>query len=92
MSVRPAVLVAIVGSAFMGGYALVASSQSAASPRPTWEYQEVQLSSTASSLAVLNKLGAQGWELVNVVAGCTDDDNTYSTDDCRWWAYLKRRT
>jgi hypothetical protein len=51
--------------------------------RAAWEYREVGLSSTSPSEPKLNQLGAEGWELINVVAAC------YSTT-CSYWAYLKR--
>jgi hypothetical protein len=49
-----------------------------------WEYREVQLRANASSEPAFAKLGAEGWELVTVVAAC--EDGAY----CQWWAYFKR--
>ena len=40
----------------------------------TWEYQEVQLSAATVATPALNRLGAQGWELVGV---------TRSVSQCR---------
>lgn len=51
--------------------------------RAAWEYREVRLSSSAGSEPLLNRMGAEGWELVHVVAAC-------NPPDCLYWAYLKR--
>lgn len=75
----------VLASALLGAWAISARSQSAGAPGTAWEYQEVQLQSNQSSIPVLNKLGSQGWELVNVVAACQADEY------CQWWAYMKRR-
>jgi hypothetical protein len=68
---------------FSASYA-IAQSQGRP-PMPTWEYQEVRLGSS-SSLPTMNRLGAEGWELVSVVSAC---GSQYT--HCEWWAYFKRR-
>jgi hypothetical protein len=77
-------VIGVIASILLGAWAITARSQSAG-PGSAWEYQEIQLQSNQSSMPVLNKLGSQGWELVNVVAACQADEY------CQWWAYLKRR-
>jgi hypothetical protein len=49
-----------------------------------WEYREVQLNSSTSATPTLNKFGAEGWELVNVVSACS------GSGACGYWAYFKR--
>lgn len=57
-----------------------------------WEYAEIQLSQTESSLPKLNAAGAQGWELINVISACRDKGaGTYKDWSCEYWAYMKRR-
>ena len=52
----------------------------------TWEYQEVQLSAATVATPALNRLGAQGWELVGVTAACPN----VASGTCLYYAYLKR--
>jgi len=52
----------------------------------TWEYQEVQLSATSVATPALNRLGAQGWELVGVTAACP----SAASGTCLYYAYFKR--
>lgn len=58
-----------------------------------WEFAEVELSATQTATPTLNKYGAEGWELVNVVSGCiTGGNNTTGiSTSCRWYAYFKRQ-
>jgi hypothetical protein len=68
----------------------VAFSQQGRESSGRWQYAEVRLSGKSSSPRqpndpVLNRYGADGWELVNVVAACASDSW------CEWYAYFKRR-
>lgn len=58
-----------------------------------WKFVEVELSATQSAAPTLNKYGADGWELVNVVPGCVVSESgagVFSTK-CNWYAYFKRQ-
>lgn len=66
-------------------------------PRPArqvWEYKEIELDENAVATPVLNREGAQGWELINVISSCTmtslgsNFENPKSK--CRYFAYFKR--
>jgi hypothetical protein len=68
-----------------------------AQTRPTrqnWEFMEVELSETVTATPVLNKHGAEGWELVNVVSACKlnwiSQTSGQATEKCSWYAYFKR--
>lgn len=74
-------LLALLG---LAGWTAHTRSHGTSPVRQTWEYQEVQLSSSESATPLLNELGAEGWELVNVAAGC------FSDQPCTYWAYMKR--
>ena len=56
------------------------------SSQQTWEYQEIQLSPTTVATPELNRLGAQGWELVGVTAACPN----VTSGTCLYYAYFKR--
>lgn len=62
----------------------VALSQANKQDSAQWQYLEVQLS-MSSSQPLLDRYGAEGWELVNVVSACSGGAG------CEWWAYFKRR-
>lgn len=70
----------------------LAGAQSQGRQAPTWEYREVQLSTSSSSLPAMNRLGAEGWELVSVVSACPGTNVTGNPTPCQWWAYFKRRS
>lgn len=90
MATRTTVLVS-AGIVLAVGWAAVAHPQTARTVA-TWEYKEVQLSTSAPSAPVMNKLGAEGWELVNVVSACNGNYSDSNQATCEWWAYFKRRT
>jgi hypothetical protein len=85
MEMRNAVLAGLALALVACAWTLATSSSSQAAENERWEYTELQLASNASSVPAFNRLGAEGWELVNVVAAC--EDGAY----CQWWAYLKRK-
>lgn len=84
MLTKTSVLLAL-GFTLIVGAVTVAHPQSARTGA-TWEYKEAQLSANAPSGPVMNRLGAEGWELVNVVSACDSGGRS------AWWAYFKRRT
>lgn len=72
-------LVVAVGACLVGWTASTQGQE-----RVTWEYQEVHLPRTESGMPALNRFGAEGWELVSVIAACQTDQY------CQYYAYLKR--
>jgi hypothetical protein len=68
-----------------GGWTLAMSNLSHAAQNERWEYAEIKLDADNSAMPALNKLGMNGWELVNVASACQGDHY------CVWYAYLKRR-
>ena len=78
--VVPMILAALV---CVAGWTVNASSQERAPASQAWEYQEVQLSARVEATPTLNRMGAQGWELVGVTSACTGTQ-------CTYWAYFKR--
>ena len=78
----------LVALTCLAGWTAHAQLQRSSPARQTWEYQEVQLSTTQSSLPKLNGLGAQGWELVGVTSACPSNPTFQA--DCQYWAYMKR--
>jgi hypothetical protein len=84
MVTRTRILLAAAFALAVGG-ATIAHSQPAR-PAATWEFREIQLSAGAPSTPLMNSLGAEGWELVNVVSACN------GKSVCAWWAYFKRRS
>ena len=90
MATRTSVLLA-AGIAVAVGWASIAQPQTAR-PSATWEYRELQLSASAPSTPLMNRLGAEGWELVNVVSACSGNFSGTNQGTCDWWAYFKRRT
>ena len=72
----------------LAGWTAQAQLQRSSSARQTWEYQEIELSAKTSATPTLNRLGAQGWELVGVISVCPSSPNT--TLPCQFFAYVKR--
>ena len=85
MELRNTALAGLALASIACAWVLAGSNPSHAAENERWEYQELKLDSDTSAQPALNRLGAGGWELVNVVAAC--EDGAY----CQWWAYLKRR-
>lgn len=83
MESRTPVLAGLALALMAGAWTLSTASDAAENER--WEYTELQLDSSTSAQPALNRLGAGGWELVNVVSACQSDRY------CEWWAYLKRK-
>jgi hypothetical protein len=90
MATKTSILLA-AGIVIAVGWASIAHPQTA-KPAATWEYREMQLSESASSIPLMNKLGAEGWELVSVVSACNPNYAGTNQARCEWWAYFKRRT
>jgi hypothetical protein len=72
----------------LAGWTAHAQLQRSSAPRQTWEYQEVELSAKEDAAPMLNRLGAQGWELVGVISACPSSPST--TIPCQFFAYMKR--
>lgn len=75
--------------------AVVAQTQTQSrAAREVWEYREIELDEQAIATPILNREGAQGWELINVISSCTltslgsNFENPKSK--CRYFAYFKR--
>jgi hypothetical protein len=76
------VLVVMTFVALLFGVAY--SQKVTAVPVKNWEYKQLFLSAYEDSTQQLNKMGNDGWELVNVAASCPNIEN------CRLVAFLKR--
>jgi len=87
MKNRLYLLLVLVGLLCLAAWTTHAQLQKS-STRQAWEYQEVQLPSNENATAALNRLGAQGWELVGVTSGCPS--SIVSAGSCGYWAYVKR--
>ncbi len=87
MKRRLCLSLALMGLMCLVAWTARAQLQKTGVPVPAWEHHEILLSATAPSVPTLNRYGAEGWELVNVIAACPG-----STGNCQYWAYMKRRT
>ena len=67
------------------GWTTYAQLQKNVPAKQTWEYLEVELIDSPAT-SKLNHLGAEGWELVDVVPVCSGAPRA----GCRYWAYMKR--
>jgi hypothetical protein len=86
MRTRMMVAGAVSGAALLVFATGLAFSQPGRESGARWQYAEVRLSTASPSLAQLNGYGADGWELVNVIAACPGTGSR-----CEWLAYFKRR-
>jgi hypothetical protein len=82
--VLPVIILIVAGVAALSAHAQAEREGPAAS---AWEYQEVELPARVAATPHLNRMGAQGWELVGVTSACPGGP---STVQCAYWAYFKR--
>ena len=69
----------------LAGWTTYAQLQKDVPAKQTWEYLEVELIDSPTT-SKLNHLGAEGWELVQVVSVCSGAPQPR----CRYWGYMKR--